>query len=131
MLAFYQFFIMIKDQLPSILNWIESNIHTRILISQICFTFFCSRRNLQREFKKHYGTPIGIYIRTKRLCIAVDMLLLRGMKIIEVSDELGFDSPQTFSRDFKKILGIKPSDLNRMTVQNVTSSMNRILEIGT
>ena len=39
-------------------------------------------------------------------------MLLKGKSVTEVSDELGFDYPQHFSRMFKKEFGTTPSRMN-------------------
>lgn len=41
------------------------------------------------------------------------MLLLQDLSVAEVAIECGFTSPAAFSREFKRIFGLSPSDFRK------------------
>lgn len=52
--------------------------------------------------------PIGKYIRVRRASRAAALLRLTKIPIIDISERLFYDSQQTFTREFKKIIGCTP-----------------------
>jgi len=72
-----------------------------------------SNRQLERIIKKYTGlTPIA-FIREIKLQKAFSILKKKKfLTILEVSYDVGFESPAYFSRKFKERFGISPSDLN-------------------
>jgi AraC-like DNA-binding protein len=50
--------------------------------------------------------------------------LEEGMVVSEVSDKLGFTSPAYFSSCFKRITGIKPSEIKKSSLKSFSSFMS-------
>lgn len=67
-----------------------------------------SMRHMQRLFISETGVSIGAYIRRRRLNRAALLLRLTKRPLADISFSLGFDSQQSFNREFKKQTGYAP-----------------------
>lgn len=93
----------------SVIKHIEDNLENYfITIDNLVAYSGYSRRYLQITFKDHMGIPIGKYIRVRRASRAAALLKLTKLSIIDISERLFYDSQQTFTREFKKIMGFTP-----------------------
>ncbi|ENW9632258.1 TPA: helix-turn-helix domain-containing protein [Escherichia coli] len=101
---------MLREMTVSaIVQYIEDNLENRLLSTEDLVVYSgYSRRYLQETFKEYLGIPIGKYIRVRRASRAAALLKLTKISIIEISDRLFYDSQQTFTREFKKIMGYTP-----------------------
>ena len=65
--------------------------------------------HLAREFKRYTGQTVITYINILR-CRRADVCLAEGMTVTEAALESGFDSISYFSRTYKKLMGVTPSE---------------------
>lgn len=100
--------MVIRNTVSDILKWIESHVEERFSVEDVVKYSGFSRRYVYTIFKKYTGIPIGTYIRKRRLCRAAYKLKLTSASLADIAYSLGFDSQQSFSREFKKIFGINP-----------------------
>ena len=63
---------------------------------------------LKKGFKEVFGTTVFNYLTGRRMEIAKNTLLQKDKSITELAYELGYSSPQHFSKAFKKIYGKPP-----------------------
>lgn len=66
-----------------------------------------------RNFKLYTGSTPMQYILQKRICNAEALLQNTQYNINEISQIIGYDNPLYFSRVFKKIKGISPSEYRK------------------
>ncbi|WNW11378.1 helix-turn-helix transcriptional regulator [Pseudomonas sp. DTU_2021_1001937_2_SI_NGA_ILE_001] len=66
-----------------------------------------SARTLARGFQRELGMSLGEW-RTRTRMILSQQRLLRGVPIIEVALEHGYQSPSAFAATFKRVLGHSP-----------------------
>lgn len=64
-------------------------------------------------FKNETGTTINSYINTFRIKKATDLLKLKDIKLYEVSYRVGYNDSNYFSRQFKKHVGMTPSEYRK------------------
>lgn len=98
------------EMINEIVNYVENNIYTAIDVEEICNRFGISRTTLQNLFKENLNTTPKLYINNEKMRIAKTLLKTRRKTVSEVSDALGYTSIHYFSRKFKTIFGISPSD---------------------
>ena len=77
--------------------------------------YFADKAHLSANYfgdliKKETGKSAQEYIRLKVIEIAKDMLFCPEKSIADIAYELGFKYPHHFSRMFKKVVGLSPSD---------------------
>ncbi|EGB2672723.1 helix-turn-helix domain-containing protein [Escherichia coli] len=106
----------------AITQYIDDNLDkTSINIDDLVAYSGYSRRYLQLLFKRHIGMAVGRYIQLRRVSRAAVFLRLTDLSLSEISERLLYDSPQTFSREFKKNTGYTPLQYRN---SNVWSFMN-------
>lgn len=84
---------------------IEENFSLDKIASKLSY----SKSYLCRQFKKETGSTIINYFYTIKIEEAKKLLFNDNYTIAEVSDKLGFDSVQYFSKVFKKYCGLSPA----------------------
>jgi two-component system response regulator YesN len=92
---------------------VQDNLHKAISINKISERFDVSPRWLQRHFSNELQMRFSDYLRDLRLAKAYDLLTNPAniLSIREVCLEVGYNSSQTFSANFKKQYGISPSQI--------------------
>ena len=83
-------------------------------LSQLAASAHISVTYMHRLFQTHLGMPPGTYIRKIR--IEESKILIRGgtLSMGEIAKQLGFSSQQHFSRQFRAVTGMTPSEYTRL-----------------
>ena len=55
------------------------------------------------------GFTVGEYIRNRRLTMAAQELSQSDTKVIDIALKYGYETPESFSKAFRKLHGISPS----------------------
>ncbi len=98
-----------------IVEWIEAHLAINPSVADIASGVGCSRRTVYNVFYEYAGIPVGKYIRMRRMTYAAGRLKLTRQSISSIACQLHFDSPQTFSREFKKNFGRCPGEYRHST----------------
>ena len=69
-----------------------------------------SVRTLQRHFRAHYGATVSEWLRQLRLNEAYKRVA-RGDRVKEVAFDLAYKQLSHFSRDFKRVHGVPPTQI--------------------
>lgn len=103
--------VLMKQMLYlKMLAWLEDNIFCNPAIDDLAQYMGYSRRFVYEVFYQYGRLPIGQYIRLRRLTIAAVSLRLTRQPIAAIAWQLSYDSPQTFSREFKKRFSLSPRE---------------------
>ena len=103
--------VLMKQMLYlKMLAWLEDNIYCNPAIDDLALYMGYSRRFVYDVFYQYGQLPIGQYIRLRRLTIAAVSLRLTRQPIAAIAWQLSYDSPQTFSREFKKRFSLSPRE---------------------
>ena len=89
--------------------YILEHIGERLTVEQIASHFHYSRARLSTIYKSITGTGINEAITNQRIHLAKSMLMEQQKSITQISEELGFASPQYFSHKFTQAVGCPPS----------------------
>ncbi len=98
------------SQVMQIANHLQEHLDNPPTVEQLVQKFPVNRDKLQSIFKSVYGKTLSEYTRYIRMQRAYRLLLLRR-NVAEVGYALGYSNLSHFSRAFKKVHGINPSDL--------------------
>ena len=99
-----------SELLDGILNYVNENIYTALSIEDLCEKFSISRSSLQVLFKNNLGVPPKQYISEIKLEKSKQLIKESKYTISEISSICGFASIHYFSRRFKSVYGITPTD---------------------
>lgn len=64
---------------------------------------------LSHSFKQQAGEGISVCLEKIRLKKSIE-LLGQGMKVVDVAKAVGYNNPKTFSRAFKRVYGVNPTN---------------------
>lgn len=93
-----------------VVTYLEQNLQTHITIEQICKDNMIGRSQLQKIFKAQTSTGIIEYFSSMKINAAKELIRTNRMNFTQISEHLGYSSIHYFSRQFKKITGMTPSE---------------------
>ncbi|CAI2426506.1 helix-turn-helix domain-containing protein [Serratia ficaria] len=111
--------------IEELIEWVEIHLEKRPNLDEVARISGYSKWHLQRKFKRITGIQLATYIRSRILTRAAVALRITRRSIIDISDELGFDSQQTFTRMFKQRFGTTPNRYRSMEQWDVKNLMPR------
>lgn len=94
--------------LKKAIDYIDSNSHRKLYVSQIADHCQVSRRTLELLFKKHKQTTVSAYVKKKRMQVVANILLKCEMPMYMIAKLLGYSSQSVFSREFSSHYGLSP-----------------------
>jgi AraC-like DNA-binding protein len=94
--------------------WLEENYRESVGVAALAKVAHLSERSLLREFQRAVGhSPIEYLIRL-RLRKAVEALQSSGDNVTRIAFDCGFQDSNYFSRQFRKTMGVSPSEFRRL-----------------
>lgn len=93
-----------------VVDYLESNISSHVTIEQICRDNLIGRSQLQKIIKERSSLGIIEYFSQMKIDAAKEMIRTNRMNFTQVSEHLGYTSIHYFSRQFKKVTGMTPSE---------------------
>ncbi|MDC7223174.1 MAG: AraC family transcriptional regulator [Spirochaetales bacterium] len=96
------------ERLSNCLDYVEENLKGEIDLKVICDKVCLSRLYFYRLFEAVTHVSFTEYIRKRRMTLAVKELKA-GRKVIDVAYDYGYSSPEAFSRAFKSVHKLTPS----------------------
>ena len=95
------------------LRYIQYNYASNIGVADIARYVGISRSQLYRAFLQDFGVSPHAYLQTYRINEACSLLRDPAYSVAEVAGSVGFNDPLYFSRVFKSIKGVTPSDYQK------------------
>ncbi len=102
--------VNIPVRIKSVLDYLNENIYGKISISQISERFGISESLLKKEFSLCYNGGIINYYNNRKVQEAKKLIRSGEHSFSEIADMLGFDTPQYFSKFFKNITNMTPTE---------------------
>lgn len=98
----------------SVKKYIETHLDDRLNLNEVSALYGISSNYLSSLFKKYNNCGYSEYITDRKIAKAKEMMKTGNKKVYEISDALGFESAFYFSKVFKKVEGISPTEyMNR------------------
>lgn len=88
----------------------EKKMEEPLDIEEIAKVAYSSPFHFQRMFSMLTGMTVAEYTRKRKLTLAAQELAMSSSKVVDVALKYGYDSPESFSKAFRKIHGIAPSE---------------------
>ena len=98
------------------MDFIEEHLTETIDYGDVAGQIYCSTYHFQRMFRAVTGYTLGEYIRFRRLSMAGRELQNTQIGILQLALKYGYDSPESFSRAFRKFHGVNPSAVRKSKV---------------
>ena len=93
-----------------VVDYLENHISSPVTIEQICKDNLIGRSQLQKIFKERCNLGIIEYFSLMKVNAAKEMIRTNRMNFTQISEQLGYSSIHYFSRQFKKVTGMTPSE---------------------
>ncbi|MFD1672965.1 AraC family transcriptional regulator [Agrilactobacillus yilanensis] len=107
----------IIKQFNEAMAYVEAHLMADIDTAQIARLAGCSDYHFRRMFSFMADMPLGEYIRRRRLSLAANVLQSTAKKVSDVALDFGYETPEAFSKAFKKMHGVNPSQIKKGAVQ--------------
>lgn len=93
-----------------VVAYMEENLGRQITIDLICSDNLVGRSMLQKLFREHTHQGVIDYFSHMKINAAKQLIRNRQMNFTQIADFLGYNSVHYFSRQFKKLTGMTPSE---------------------
>ena len=101
--------------LNNTIEYIERNLDATLDIDELSKVAYSSRYHFQRVFQALTGFTVTEYIRNRRLTLAAEELVATDKKVIDIALKYDYESPEAFTKAFKRLHGISPSALRKLS----------------
>lgn len=99
-----------QDVLKKIVSYLEDNVDNRISLDDVCRDNLIGRSYLQKLFREKKGSGVMEYFGRLKIEAAKQYIRENTHNFTEIAHSLGYTSIHYFSRHFKKVTGMTPSE---------------------
>lgn len=107
-------------QLYRIKQYIDRNYHDDLSLESLGKTFFLSPYYLSHIFKEAFEIPPMQYIYRRRIGEAQSLLITTDDSVTKIAGAVGFGDSSYFSVQFRKYVGMTPSEYRRIYTRSAT-----------
>ncbi len=99
-----------KQIYADIVDYVKTNLSKNITVAEIASKFGYNEKYISHRFAQITGMSLKQYILNQKVDAANFMLTDTNVPIAQIAQELGFSNSQNFSRLYKKLTGLSPSE---------------------
>jgi AraC-like DNA-binding protein/DNA gyrase inhibitor GyrI len=118
-----------RQKVNQVIDYINVNLHQPLSLDRLANQMNVSQRQLLRIMRSSLNEPLSAYIARQRMERAVMYMQVEDMSLTRLAETIGYESPQSFSKAFKKQFGTSPkmymNELQARMEGTVKSSGNR------
>jgi AraC-like DNA-binding protein/mannose-6-phosphate isomerase-like protein (cupin superfamily) len=97
-----------RDDISKAFEYVKNNYSSDINLNNIAKKYFFSPSYFSYLFKTISGKTFTNYVNDLRIAMAMELLYSTNKKVIDISNETGFNNVTHFNRIFKKKTGMSP-----------------------
>lgn len=102
---------LLENHLVSLIkNYINLNLKNPFTLKDVCRNLNYGKSYLCKVFHTYTGYSIMNYVTEEKIKLAKQLIRENNLNITEISNELSFDNPQYFSRVFKRVTSLTPTE---------------------
>lgn len=101
-----------EELFQRISSYLDDHITSRLTLEMICKDNLISQSKLQKLFKSQTGKGAIDYFIEQKVEVAKLLISEHMMNFTQISEHLGYSSVHFFSRQFKKVTGLTPSEFS-------------------
>lgn len=113
-----------------VIDYIEENLEKKLELKQLASIANISPYHFHRVFSRETGEKVNDYIIRRKLTQASFDLLDSNDYLIDISLKYGFDSPQSFSRSFKKLFSKSPIKYRKDNIVKIDQVKTKLAYSG-
>ena len=105
------------EKIKAIQALLTQDLTKNYTIEELSESFDIALTPLKNCFKAVYGSPVFTYMRTYRMNYAASLLKSdKNLKVVEIAQLVGYDSPSKFASAFHRIMGKTPLEYRKSFV---------------
>ncbi|MBM6616265.1 AraC family transcriptional regulator [Bacillus suaedaesalsae] len=101
------------ESIQKAIDYIEDHLQEDLTMAVIAKQANSSEFHFQRTFMILTDLSVGEYIRRRRLTLAAKEITTTNCKVIDVAYKYGYDTPEAFSKAFRRQHGVSPSEARK------------------
>lgn len=105
-----------NDLVNRVMEYMQQNVCNNLMFEEVCRFSAQSATNLKTIFKSVTGYGVMSYYRLLKIDAAKQLMREGNYNITQIADHLGYASVHYFSRHFKQVTGMTPSEYT-MSIQ--------------
>lgn len=98
------------DLINQVISYLNRQVDQRLSIELLCQTFFTSRSYLMNAFKLRTGNSPMEYFKHLKIDRSKTLIRAGGLTLTQIADQLAYQDLGSFSRQFKKMTGMSPTE---------------------
>lgn len=102
-----------RYELQEVKKYLDEHFNEKIVMDDLSAQFYISKHYLSKIFHETYGFTIVNYLNQKRITKAKHLLRFSDLSMEEIAAQIGYIDANYFSRMFKKIEGMRPSEFRQ------------------
>ncbi|EOP94756.1 AraC family transcriptional regulator [Bacillus cereus HuB4-4] len=106
-----------ETQIQRSIDYIEEDVMEKQTLRNLARVAGFSESHFHRVFQALVGDTVMEYVRKRRLARAAYQLSHTDEKVIDIAFEHGFQSYETFTRAFKKLFQMTPSEYRKQEIE--------------
>lgn len=110
-----------------ILSYLDRHIGGQLTVEKICRDNLIGVSQLKKLFRTHQGSGVMECFNKMKISAAKQMIRDQQMNFTQIADALGYTSVHYFSRQFKKITGMTPTEYRASIMQRAKRPQRRHL----
>ncbi len=119
--------VVMKEITSKTIDYIENHLNEKFNLDEIAKAVGYSKYHLNRIFSEITGKTIHKYIQERRLSDSAVKLISSNHPIIEIAQEAGYSSQQSYTLAFRRFYQCSPKAYRkqyRVSLQNISLSIN-------
>jgi len=109
---------IVPEWLKNARRHLESNCLRAVSLAEIARVSGMHRVHVSREFRKHFGTTIGEFLRNLRVEHARRLLKSTTQTLTDIALDCGFADQSHFSATFRRLTGLTPAVFRQMALHS-------------
>ena len=106
--------VLYQKRFDAVLGYIEGNLEGDLSVNALSAVAHFSAFHFHRQFSAYVGVPVARYVQLMRLRRAAHRLVCQpDYSVLDAAMGAGFESPEAFSRAFRRAFGQAPSTFRR------------------
>ena len=101
-------------------EYIEENLNGDIAIDDVAKVACCSKYHFHRVFHACFNVTFAEYVRKRKFTLAAVDVISSQERIMDIALKYGYDSPNAFTRAFRSVHGVNPSEVRSSQVKLAT-----------
>lgn len=94
--------------------FLKEHVHERLEVADVCEALHYNKSYIFKQFKKTTNSSLMAYFTHLKIEKAKQMLRENTFTVAQIADALAFDTPNYFTKTFKKVTGYTPSTYKKM-----------------